>query len=160
MKRFLLALGVCGVAGCSSAPAASSGEPALELGTGTWQFEPVVDGQALPLVHGAQGGWHFWVAVRLTGVDADTGSLRIETQPADDSTPATTETIGVHLDPPDATGGRSYLGWRDILGDPSCAVGHTYRVRATLTLTSGMRASDERYIEVAPGDSPPPPCAL
>lgn len=158
MKRAAVLVSVLLGACASSAAPAVTRTPQLELGTGTWQFEPVTDGETLPLTHGAQGGWHFWVAVRLTGVDVDTASLSVETQPADESTPATTETIGVHLDPRDAEGGRSYLGWRDIMRDPACSVGTTFRVRATLMLANGMRASDERYVVAGPGDYPPPPC--
>ena len=145
-------------AACASSSSTTPGAAELELGTGTWQFERVTDGDTLPRVHGAQGGWHFWVAVRVTGASAEAGSLAVELQPADESVPATTETIGVHLDPPDADGGRSYLGWRAIMVDPACAVGTTFRVRATITLPDGTRASDERYVVPGPGDYPPPAC--
>jgi hypothetical protein len=40
--------------------------PVLEVGTGTYRFEPVTDGDTLPLVFGAQGGWHLWVAIRVS----------------------------------------------------------------------------------------------
>jgi hypothetical protein len=145
---------------CASVPAMapSDGTPMLELGTGTYAFVPVTDGQTLPLIHGAQGGWHFWVAVRVTGSSASSGSLTLETQPADESSPARIATIGVHFDPPDATGGRSFLGLQDIMSDPSCAVGTLIRVRATVTLPDGTRVSDERHVVPGPGDSPPPPC--
>lgn len=146
---------------CSSASSAGvrPGVMAVELGTGTWQFEPVTDGETIPLVHGAQGGWHFWVAARVTGTSAESGSLTIERQPADESLPPSRATIGIHLDPPDAEGARNFLGYPEILSDPSCTVGVMTRVRLTLVLADGTSASDERIVIPGPGDSPPPPCA-
>jgi hypothetical protein len=149
---------VLALAGCASQGAPAPGAPALELGTGTWRFEPVTDGQTIPLVHGAQGGWHFWVAVRASDVDADAGSLTVEIEPADESAPATSATVGIRFDPPDAEGGRNYLGWPEILSDPACAVGRTFRVRATVTFPNGTHASDERWVVPGPGDYPPPAC--
>ncbi|MCC6874750.1 MAG: hypothetical protein IT378_10635, partial [Sandaracinaceae bacterium] len=82
MKLQVASLTILIGAGC-----AAPEEPvpaSLELGTGTWRFEELDDGASVPLVHGAQGGWHFWVAVRARGVSADQGSLEIEVQRADE----------------------------------------------------------------------------
>lgn len=160
MRRALLVIGIGHVAlalGCASVPV-DEDVARLELGTGTWRFEPLADGQDVPLVRGAQGGWHLWLSVRADGLDAETGSLAIELQPADESAPPQTTSIGIHFDPPDANGMRSYLGWPAILADPSCAVGTMLRVRATVTTGSGERITAERYVVPAPGESPPPPC--
>lgn len=146
--------------GCAGVSAGDpEGEPSLELGTGTWRFEPLEDGAVVPLVKGAQGGWHVWLAVRVDGLDASRGSLAIELQPADESTPAETTSVGVSLDPPDAEGRRSYLGWPAILSDPSCAVGELLRVRVTFTTSAGERLTAERELVPSPGDDPPPACA-
>ncbi|HEY8428812.1 MAG TPA: hypothetical protein VIL20_10575 [Sandaracinaceae bacterium] len=141
--------------GCA---AASESGARLELGTGTIRFEPVEDGATLPLIRGAQGGWHVWIAVRAEGLESDGGMLSIEHQPADESAPPVAATLGVRFDPPDAEGRRSYLGWPAILADPSCAVGELLRVRATLTTPDGMQLADERHVLVGPGEHPPPPC--
>lgn len=158
VERALASLLVVLAAGCAAAPEVEPDEGRLELGTGTWRFEPVADGDELPLVKGAQGGWHVWIAVRAHGLESGVGSLEIELQPADESEPPQRTRLGVQLDPPDAEGGRSYLGWPAILGDPSCAVGRLLRVRATLTTPSGERFEDEREIVPGPGDDPPPAC--
>lgn len=133
-------------------------EASLELGTGTWRFEPVADGDAVPLIRGAQGGWHVWVAVRTNGMERDRGSLSIALSPADESRPPRETTLGVTLDPPDAEGRRVYLGWPAILDDPSCAVGELLRIEATFTDATGRRVTVERDVMVTGGDDPPPPC--
>lgn len=43
------------------------GDPTLELGTGTFAFEPLADDDPIALVAGAQGGWHLDATVRFTG---------------------------------------------------------------------------------------------
>jgi hypothetical protein len=144
---------------CASTPApVEEGEARLEVGTGTWRFEPLEDGQEVPMVRGAQGGWHVWVSVRAEHLQASTGRLEIEVQPADESAPPESASVGVQFDPPDADGMRSYLGWPAILSSPSCAVGETLRVHVTLTTSAGQQISAERYLVPAPGDFPPPPC--
>jgi hypothetical protein len=44
-------------------------DPRLELGTGLTRFEPLVDGEAVPIVFGVQGGHHIWGGVRAIGLD-------------------------------------------------------------------------------------------
>ncbi|MDQ3033541.1 MAG: hypothetical protein M3Y87_14070 [Myxococcota bacterium] len=144
-------------AGCAEVPVEPE-RTSLELGSGTFRFEPLADGDGAPLVKGAQGGWHIWVAVRAHGLESDAGSLAIEIQPADESAPPQRTTIGVRFDPPDAEGRRSYLGWPAILSDPACDVGRLLRIEATLTTPSGERLRAERYVMPTPGDDPPPQC--
>lgn len=146
-------------AGCTAAaPEPTPDEPALELGTGTARFEPVVDGDELPMIRGAQGGWHVWASVRVTGMDVDVGSLRFEHQPADESEPPVELAVGAHFDPADATGGRSALGYAMIFSDPTCSVGRLHRIRVTLTTPSGETLSAERDVMPTGGEFPPPPC--
>jgi hypothetical protein len=140
---------------CSCAPPS---DPELELGTGSWRFEPVEDGREVPLVRGAQGGWHVWISVRAEHLDASTGSLEITMQPADESRPPQRASVGVRFDPPDAQGRRAYLGWPAILEDPSCAVGELYRFEAVLTDPAGRQLRAERELLIAGGENPPPPC--
>lgn len=40
--------------------------PTLEIGTGIEGYEPVEEGAFIPMVHGAQGGWHLQGAARIT----------------------------------------------------------------------------------------------
>lgn len=45
------------------------GPPLVEIGTGASRFEPLEDGQSMPLVAGAQGGFHLWISARARGID-------------------------------------------------------------------------------------------
>lgn len=42
--------------------------PVVHLGTGGDGFHPLTPGQDLEMVHGPQGGWHVWIAVRADHV--------------------------------------------------------------------------------------------
>lgn len=147
------------LAGCAGAVPVVDTDASLELGTGTARFMPVEDGDELPMIKGAQGGWHVWVSVRATGLSTGVGSVEIEHQPADESEPAQVFRVGTMFDPPDAEGRRASLGWTAIFVDPSCSVGRLHRIRATVTTATGERVSAERMIVPTAGDYPPPACA-
>lgn len=50
-------------------PCLPSDDPTLALGTGETTFVPLVDGDAVELVHGPQGGYHTYVGFAATGLD-------------------------------------------------------------------------------------------
>lgn len=156
--RGLVALALASVMGGCAGAAAMPGEAFLELGTGTARFQPLEDGDEVPMVHGAQGGWHLWISARATGLSSGTGSLEIAHGPADGSEEMQTTRVGVVFDPPDAQGRRVTLGWQAILTDPPCSVGRLHRVRVTVTTASGERVSAERDLLPTAGDYPPPAC--
>lgn len=133
--------------------------PRLEVGTGTARFVELADGDELPMVKGAQGGWHVWVSARATGMDVELAELTVEHQPADESEPPIVSASGAAFDPADEAGRRVSLGWAAIFSDPSCSVGRLHRIRLTVTTASGDRLSAEREIVPTAGDFPPPPCA-
>lgn|GEM_PF-1640584 len=130
----------------------------LEVGTGTFRFEPIETGEALPLIRGAQGGWHIWVAVRVHGVEDDSGSFEVIHYPVDAPDDPVRISHGIRLDPPNIEGFRSYVGWPAIPRDAACAVGGLYRVQVTFRPASGGRLTAERDVLVTAGDIPPPPC--
>lgn len=159
-RAFILVLVAC-LAGCASASAVTDPvEARLELGTGTARFLPVADGDALEMIHGAQGGWHVWVSVRTEGLTQGLGSLEIEHGPADGSGPLQQSRVGVMFDPPDAQGRRSSLGWTAIFANPSCQQDRLYRIRVTLTTASGEQLTDERDVMPRASMYPPPPCGV
>lgn len=133
--------------------------PALEIGTGTYRFEPVPEGAGVPLVFGAQGGWHIWVAVRIQGLADDAGSFEVTHYPLDDPDAAARVSHGIRLDPPNTEGWRSYVGWPAMLTDAACGVDGLYRVEVVFRPASGGRLSAERDVVIEPGLHPPPPCA-
>lgn len=157
----LVLVSVCAVvgAGCVASSRAEPATPRLELGTGTARFAELADGAELPMVHGAQGGWHVWVAVRVVGADVSLASLELEHQPADESAPPEVTRTGIVFDPASADGSRASLGWAVIFPDPACSVGRLHRIHATLTTATGLRLEAEREIVPAGGESPPPDCA-
>lgn len=145
--------------GCSAAEVPPDPpEASIELGTGTARFTAIEDGETLPMIKGAQGGWHVWVSVRVEGMDVALASVEIEHQPADESEPAVVTESGANFDPADGEGRRSSLGWAAIFSDPTCSVGRLHRIRVTVTNARGERLTTEREIIPGPGEFPPPPC--
>lgn len=143
--------------GCAGA-SVDAEAPSLEVGTGSWRFEPIEDGQPVSLVRGAQGGWHVWVSARVRGMNEDTPVLTIETQPADERRPPQRMESLAHLERAAADGTRATIGWAAIIDDPECLVGELMRLRVEVTAPDGTRAWDERYVEIDGGDYPPGEC--
>ena len=44
--------------------------PAIEMGTGEWEWEPMEPGQEIDVIQGPQGGFHLLGSVRVAGVEA------------------------------------------------------------------------------------------
>ncbi len=135
--------GATGSDGGASRPD-SSVPPTLEVGTGIEAFEPIVDGQALPLIQGPQGGTiggsHFWVGLRATGVVARGASLAIRVA-LDDGTiisdQARTEDLAV------AGSAASIAGLRAVIQTCTDVAGKRLVLRAELRDASGVTVRDE-----------------
>lgn len=157
MRRLLLLAlaALLSLAGCADAPAE---EAAIEVGTGSWRFEPIEDGQEVALVRGAQGGWHIWISVRVRGIEGDAPPLTLSLQPADESAPPIETDVQLRLDPPDADGWRQLVGYTGALPDPSCVVGELLRVRVSTPMGDGRVMASERDVRVLGGAYPPPAC--
>jgi hypothetical protein len=148
-----LALAACGGEPAESPPA----EAMLELGTGSWRFEPLTDGQEVELVRGAQGGWHIWISLRVSGATLDHPEVTLTMTPADGSRPAQETHLPLAFDPPDEHGARKLIGFTGIVNDPSCVVGELLRIEASVSTTKEVLHA-EHDVRVRGGDYPPPPC--
>ena len=74
----------CGpLGGCGGTdPIIDGGQPIVEVGTGTTTYEPITEDQLLPLIEGPQGGHHFFMHVRMMGLDpGDDRSSTAESNP-------------------------------------------------------------------------------
>lgn len=152
MRWVLSLLALSAIAGC----AGDIGDASLSLGTGSWRYEPLEDGQTVELVRGAQGGWHVWLSVRTQGVD-DRQVVRARVQPADESRPPTVDDMRVSLDPPNDDGSRDLIGYPLVIEEPSCLVGEMIRIEVE-TEVGGATVRTDRYVRVDGGTYPPDPC--
>jgi len=159
MKRRLLLVLALAQQACGEAAPQQEGPATLELGTGSWRFEPLEDGQEVELVHGAQGGWHLWISLRVRHADVDHPLVQLSIEPADQSLPAQEESIALPFDAKDEHDARKLIGYTGVISAPSCWVGALVRVAATLTTDDGTVLRDERDVVVRGGVYPPPPCA-
>lgn len=157
MRAFVPMMLLACLTGCSGEPPVE-GDAIFEVGTGTWRFEELGDGQPVDLIRGAQGGWHVWVAARGTHVE-DGDMIIIETEPADGSGSVQRVELQPNFDPENSSGFRNYLGWPAMLDGVDCLVGELLRVRATLVSLDGTSMTSERDIMVMAGADPPPMCA-
>lgn len=62
----------CGPADGPSTESAPAVPPAIEMGTGEWDWEPLEDGQEIDVIQGPQGGFHLLGSVRVAGIAAGT----------------------------------------------------------------------------------------
>lgn len=130
-----------GCAGADEPPA----QGVVEVGTGEWQFEPLVDGQEVELAHGAQGGWHLWTSVRTLGLEPEGVQLDVTTTVVDDPASATTSRGRIKLT--EREDGRcEFIGWPAVLGKPACAIGQPLRLKAVVTDARGAVATGERLV--------------
>ncbi len=159
LRLALIALVVSSGGACARGPDdGGDAVGSLELGTGSWRFEPIVDGDHLELIRGSQGGWHVWTSLRTTNIATDSSLLVLDTEPADESRPPTHTEVMVHLDPPNHEGQRAIIGWPNQILEPSCLVGEMLHVRARMTDDDGEELVSERWFVPMGGTYPPPPC--
>lgn len=158
MRRaaIILLLTACDPALREACDALATTAPLVELGKGTSGFEPLADGDALPVDLGPQGGVHTYGTLRARGFYPGPATT------VDDTIPLVTFTVtadgftgGYERLPrrlrPDPTGVDDAL-WLvgDLLvlsvADASEADGATATLRASITDACGRTASDEREI--------------
>jgi hypothetical protein len=155
--RSVLALGLAFAGLACGEPAPEPGEPELQVGTGSWRFDALEDGQEVDLVRGAQGGWHVWISFRMRDVPMDRPPIRLTLQPADESREPKVATLELPFEEPSESGWRKRIGYTGIVDDPACIVGELLRIRAELEV-EGETLVSERDVRVMGGAYPPPPC--
>ncbi len=150
--------------GCVPEEPPPSSDFEVELGSGSWRFEALQDGQDVELVRGAQGGWHVWVSVRARGMpEPGIAQLLIESEVEDlEGVPPSVTEARVRFDPVRGEPGlRELVGWVHVQLAPACVVDHPIRVRVAVTdEAGGATAIDERVVvpRSDPQTRPPGPC--
>ncbi len=130
---FLFAL----VLGCS--------QPVLEVGTGVDSFEPIADGDSIPIVMGPQGGYHIAVSLRAHRLDPANVMVELDVAPLANRRPRQTTSFPVDF-VPNAEGGYERLGLAAGLFSIECFRDRDVLLRTTTVDQGGRTASDERII--------------
>lgn len=138
--------------GCHPVPDSFPEPPRVELGSTADVFRPLSDGDAVQIVHGIQGGYHVWGAVRATFVDPREVRLRY-TLRLDDGTLVTVREDAGDLEGTDdgLTPGQR-LGTAVFLPDPATIRGR--RCRLSLELTDQRGRTGEDAHDVMAVDAP------
>lgn len=131
-------------AGCGEA--SGGGVASLEVGTGEWQFVPLLDGDEVTLAAGSQGGFHIWTSVRGAGMEPR--RVRLEITTTTEGSPFAPEHSDVMVDMLPADGMSAFVGWPAQLLHPGCANGQLVHLEARITDRAGVTGHDERDVLV------------
>lgn len=162
----LVVLGALGALGCGDGGTggrtdaghddggADAGDPHLVLGTGRMAYEPLADGQEVPLYMGPQGGWHVYGGVQAYDVPFDGATLRYWlTDPATDATVSLPRTILLGVDQVLVVGDHwERFGDTVIInGQGPDFVGRTFELHVEVAPADGPSLTDERTINLVEG---------
>lgn len=142
----LLALGPCACGGESE-----RGPPGVQrvvLGTGEATFEHIEGEPELPLVAGAQGGFHVWASFLAYGFDTAAIDLTLTTTVAGASENLVMRARLTTREVVDSTGvaARSFAGFPAQIRDARCADHQRVRLQLQVAAAGGEgSASDERH---------------
>jgi hypothetical protein len=133
------------------------GPPWIEVGTGEWRFEPLEDGQDVPLVFGSQGGYHVWVSYRTGGLDPVDVRIEIATEILSHPDTRTASILTRTLPQADEPGVYGQIGWPAVVPQAGCADGEPVEVEVRLEDRHGMAVRDARTV-VPHASVEPPEC--
>lgn len=157
----VLAFGLwaCGAAGTTTSNAGGSssggptgGGPGITVGQGGSAYVPLMDHDAVELVHGPQGGWHVELTARFWGLNPEGLLLSYEVTPLDGATPTTFPARYMLTRQRVVPDGNGYvrLGDRAVFDvtDTCNVVGRSFTVRVTAQDVDGVMAQDARIVDV------------
>lgn len=115
----------------------------VEIGTGAEAFEPLSDGQTLPIIAGPQGGFHLWAAARVREpIDPENLSLRFRVLLDGGTQSDNTWKLSL-VQNGDAW---EWFALTEVLSNPDAVRGKEVEFRLDVTDTAGRTASDARRI--------------
>lgn len=120
----------------------------FELGTGETGFEPLADGDALPIISGPQGGCHFWFSVRTDGFAQRRFLVRYEVKFTESGTTTGSRSrFTVRLRPDETSPGIcQYTGLTAFLIEPWRFAGDRVTLEVEVTDDEGRTASAARDV--------------
>jgi len=135
----------------SAGAAMITGPAECVLGTGQLAFVTIQNTDVIPIIHGPQGGYHIWGAVRAKNIDP--AGLRLTFTLALASTGTVVNTVRIIRSlTPVAVSAASPPGWSESVGsyvyvpDPRVIDGQSVRMSVDAVDAAGHTAHDERLI--------------
>ena len=122
----------------------------VEVGIGSVDFERIADGDGVPIIHGAQGGYHVWTAVRVQQADVADARINLYAR-FEDSHALAGDPSGLAVSLYLEGGARVAWGMRDLIHDPVAAKGKRVILRVEVVANDGRHGEAERV--VVPHDS-------
>jgi hypothetical protein len=148
----LLASSACGPSSTAGGPQADivpvPNTPAsidLEIGSGAVDYVALADGDAVDLIHGSQGGYHIWTAIRVRDLTVQEGAVNVSSRFEDGSGPAGLPSgWAARLVVTDGAGIQA--GMRNGIDDPGAVNGKRIILRAELVARDGRHGAAERVV--------------
>ncbi len=145
MRRFRSLIAAALLAGGCGAAERPPGI-ACEVGTGRFAFEPVRDGDDVPIIFGPQGGYHVWGSARVRGAGASDAVLRYMLRRPATAAISVVE-ARMRLSPVgDADGWSEALGATVFVPVPSDIEGQLVSLHVEVVLDDGRRCTSDRTI--------------
>lgn len=118
-------------------------EPLVEVGTGNSRFEPLTDGQSLPIVLGPQGGQHLWTSVRARA-PVDPRQVLVRVSIIKDGTPLETTEYRLNLVKTGSV--YEWYGMTALVPDPTAVENQEVELRVELTDSANRQGADSRRV--------------
>ena len=117
--------------------------PLAQVGTGTDSFEPLEDGQTVPVIKGPQGGYHIWTSIR---VRAPIASKDLKVRLHVDFNGAVLTDTNYVLNFWQKGAYAEYYALTAFIPDPAAVDGQRVQLAIDVTDTNGLTASDSRTV--------------
>jgi hypothetical protein len=116
----------------------------LEVGTGSSDFEALTDGQSVQIIHGPQGGYHVWAALRASRSKVAPERAQVYARLSFNGTELSAN--GYSLNLVEVGDFYEWYGLQALIPDPTAVDGQTVLLRLELTDSTGFTATDERRL--------------
>lgn len=119
----------------------------VEVGVGQSAFTPIADGEPVDLTYGAQGGYHIWMAVRVSGGSATGVQVNVSARRDDGSLagPASRAAVGLRVEP---DGSATAANLRNFIDDAGSVRGKALTLRAEVVAADGKHGAGERRVAI------------
>lgn len=118
---------------------------AVEIGTGTIEFEELTDGHEVDVTYGPQGGFHIWTAVRVHDVTVGEAQINLLSRYEDGTSAGPPSRVAMPL--VEGPGGvRTVTGLRNFIGDAAQARGKRIILRVEVVAAGERHGEAEKLV--------------
>ena len=143
----------CGSGGSDSAPPASDLAPVpstpptlqVDVGTGTSDFVELAEGDPVDLIHGSQGGYHVWTAIRIHDERVPDVQVNLTTRLENGAPAGPASRMVAALSAP-RDGARTAAGLRNFVTSPQLLNGQRFVLRVEVVASDQQHGAAEKVV--------------